>query len=57
MYNCVCCPTPLAGDWGYAGRKIRFGQMMDFWKLGDLLTPPAPEAPVMWRTQNNGIEI
>jgi len=29
-----CGPTPLAGDWGYAGQKIRFGLQMEFSEAG-----------------------
>jgi len=26
--------TPLAGDWGYAGRNIRYGLLMEFSEAG-----------------------
>ena len=33
--------TPLAVDWGYAGRKIRFRQAMEFSEAGWLATNPS----------------
>jgi len=54
------CLTPLAGDWGYAGEKIRFGQQWSLRKLDacqfpQRLKPPLCALKNVWRekSQNN----
>jgi len=58
LINNASCLTPLARDRGNAGEKSGLGERWSFRKLGDLLTPPAREAPVRFlNIQNTGIEM